>query len=164
MESPLIGVLCLAGGAACLGQAALAGGAQWSAYLKLLEESRWVGGQLPGCLLGWAGGRGAAPGSQAAGRGSVTRAAAAECLHPPAAGPANPSRACCPSSLPPPPPSFVHTMTLDFLCLTSLAPFWMANDAQLRRWDKADSLLPVLSVIPVLGPALYLCLRPRAQL
>lgn len=39
----------------------------------------------------------------------------------------------------------------------------MANDAQLRNWDKRDSLLPILSVLPLFGPAIYLCLRPRAQ-
>eukprot|EP00887_Chlorella_sp_A99_P005755 scaffold1.g5755.t1 len=59
---------------------------------------------------------------------------------------------------------FVHVTTLDFLTLTSLAPFWMANDAELRKWEGRDKLLPVLSLIPVLGPAMYLCLRPRAKL
>lgn len=54
-------------------------------------------------------------------------------------------------------------MSLDFLTLTALAPFWMANDAALRKWKQRESLLPVLSVLPVLGPAIYLCLRPRAQ-
>jgi hypothetical protein len=58
---------------------------------------------------------------------------------------------------------FVHVTTLDFLTLTCLAPFWMYNDAQLRQWGPRDTLLPVLSVIPVVGPALYLLLRPRAQ-
>lgn len=54
--------------------------------------------------------------------------------------------------------------TIDFLTLSTLAPFWMSNDAALRKWDKQDSLLPALCVLPVLGPAIYLCLRPRAQL
>ncbi|PRW58694.1 hypothetical protein C2E21_3280 [Chlorella sorokiniana] len=58
---------------------------------------------------------------------------------------------------------FINVMTCDFLCLCALAPFWMANDAQLRNWDKRDSLLPILSVLPLFGPAIYLCLRPRAQ-
>lgn len=49
MESPLVAALCLAGAVACVGQAALAGGAQWSAYLKLLEESRCACGAA--CLL-----------------------------------------------------------------------------------------------------------------
>ena len=57
----------------------------------------------------------------------------------------------------------VHVTTVDFLTLTTLAPFWMDNDAQLRQWDGRDKLLPVLSFIPVIGPALYLCLRPKAE-
>ncbi|KAL4443934.1 hypothetical protein ABPG75_011671 [Micractinium tetrahymenae] len=99
MESPLVAFLCLGGAVWCLGQAALAGGAQWDAYLKLLEESR-----------------------------------------------------------------FINVMTLDFLTLSALAPFWMSNDAALRRWEGRDSLLPLLSLLPVLGPCIYLCLRPRAQM
>ena len=59
---------------------------------------------------------------------------------------------------------FINVMSLDFLTLTALAPFWMSNDAALRKWDKRDSLLPLLSVLPVFGPVIYLCLRPRAQL
>lgn len=59
---------------------------------------------------------------------------------------------------------FVHVTSLDFLTLTALAPFWMSNDAELRRWGPREKLVPVLSLIPVLGPAIYLCLRPRAQL
>lgn len=57
----------------------------------------------------------------------------------------------------------MHVTTVDFLTLSTLAPFWMYNDASLRKWGQKDSLLPVLSVIPVLGPAIYLCLRPKAQ-
>jgi hypothetical protein len=57
----------------------------------------------------------------------------------------------------------VHVTTVDFLTLTTLAPFWMDNDAQLRNWEGRDKLLPILSVIPVVGPALYLCLRPKAE-
>lgn len=57
-----------------------------------------------------------------------------------------------------------HVTTLDFCTLTALAPFWMYNDAQARKWDKTDQLLPILSVLPVLGPAIYLCLRPRTDM
>jgi len=57
---------------------------------------------------------------------------------------------------------FVHVTTIDFLTLTTLAPFWMDNDAQLRKWEGRDKLLPVLSLIPVLGAAVYLVLRPKA--
>ena len=54
MESPLVAVLCLGGAVACVGQALLAGAPQWTAYFRLLEESRWVGG--------WVGGGGGAGG------------------------------------------------------------------------------------------------------
>ena len=188
MESPAIGALCLLGGAACLGQAALAGADQWSAYLKLVEESRWVDQRLAGwvgLVGGWAGEWQAA----SAGGLAATAHVLQSCLHPwpraraGAAGVhaqscARLAAACCPAAAPPrlptrplaappptlPPRSFVHTMSLDFLCLTTLAPFWMSNDAQLRGWDKRDSLVPLLSCVPVLGPALYLLLRPRARL
>ena len=29
---------------------------------------------------------------------------------------------------------FTHVVTLDFLVLTLLAPFWVFNDAELRKW------------------------------
>lgn len=64
----------------------------------------------------------------------------------------------------PPLPCTQQVMTIDFLTLTTLAPFWMANDAALRKWDQRDSLLPILSVLPVFGPIIYLCLRPKAQI
>ncbi len=75
----------------------------------------------------------------------------------------------CDSSTPAPLPAlprcrFINVMTVDFLTLSALAPFWMSNDATLRRWEGRDSLLPLLSVLPVLGPCIYLCLRPRAKL
>jgi len=57
---------------------------------------------------------------------------------------------------------FVHVTTVDFLTLTTLAPFWMDNDATLRKWEGKDKLLPILSLIPVLGPCIYLVLRPKA--
>ncbi len=30
----------------------------------------------------------------------------------------------------------VHVTTLDFLCLTAFAPFWMQNDAEARDWEQ----------------------------
>lgn len=55
---------------------------------------------------------------------------------------------------------FIHVMSIDFLVLCSLAPFWVYNDMATRRWlDKGFWLLPV-SLVPYLGPALYLVLRP----
>mmetsp|Transcript_16127 Transcript_16127/g.34903 ORF Transcript_16127/g.34903 Transcript_16127/m.34903 type:complete len:271 (+) Transcript_16127:1-813(+) len=56
----------------------------------------------------------------------------------------------------------VHVTTLDFATLTALAPFWMSNDAQLRDWKDREKLLPILSVLPVVGPAVYLLLRPKS--
>jgi hypothetical protein len=60
---------------------------------------------------------------------------------------------------------FVHVTTIDFLTLSILAPFWMDNDAKLRNWKGRDSgiLLPLLSCLPVLGPAIYLVLRPKSE-
>ncbi|GLC40154.1 hypothetical protein PLESTB_000791900 [Pleodorina starrii] len=57
----------------------------------------------------------------------------------------------------------VHVSSVDFATLTALAPFWMDNDATGRNWDKRSQLLPILSVLPVIGPCIYLLLRPKAQ-
>jgi hypothetical protein len=56
---------------------------------------------------------------------------------------------------------FTHVVTLDFLVLTLLAPFWVFNDAELRKWKGGDVLLSVLSFLPLYGPAIYLLLRPK---
>ena len=56
---------------------------------------------------------------------------------------------------------FVSVTSVDFLTLTLLAPLWVLNDAQVRRWD--SPLLPLLLALPVVGPAAYLVLRPRAE-
>jgi len=59
---------------------------------------------------------------------------------------------------------FIHVMSVDFLTLSTLAPFWVYNDMATRRWlDKGSWLLP-LSLVPYLGPALYLVLRPPLPL
>ncbi|XP_050207054.1 uncharacterized protein LOC126656513 [Mercurialis annua] len=55
---------------------------------------------------------------------------------------------------------FIHVMTIDFTLLSAFAPFWVYNDMTARKWyDKGSWLLPI-SLVPVLGPALYLVLRP----
>ncbi|CAK9315534.1 unnamed protein product [Citrullus colocynthis] len=55
---------------------------------------------------------------------------------------------------------FIHAMSIDFMLLSSFAPFWVYNDMSARKWfDKGYWLLP-LSLVPFLGPALYLILRP----
>lgn len=60
---------------------------------------------------------------------------------------------------------FVHVTSIDFMTLSLLAPFWMENDAKLRNWDGRDSpVFTLLQFTPVLGPAIYLVLRPKADL
>ncbi|XP_038901494.1 uncharacterized protein LOC120088343 [Benincasa hispida] len=55
---------------------------------------------------------------------------------------------------------FIHAMSIDFMLLSSFAPFWVYNDMSARKWyDQGSWLLP-LSLVPFLGPALYLVLRP----
>ncbi|KMT02292.1 hypothetical protein BVRB_9g206100 [Beta vulgaris subsp. vulgaris] len=54
----------------------------------------------------------------------------------------------------------VHATSLDFTLLSAFAPFWVYNDMTARKcYDKTAWLLP-FSIIPLLGPALYLLLRP----
>ncbi|CAJ2668342.1 uncharacterized protein LOC123908206 [Trifolium pratense] len=55
---------------------------------------------------------------------------------------------------------FIHLTSIDFTLLSTLAPFWVYNDMTARKWfDKGSWLLPV-SLIPLLGPSLYILLRP----
>jgi hypothetical protein len=57
----------------------------------------------------------------------------------------------------------IHVTSLDFCLLSAFAPFWVYNDMTTRKWfDKGSWLLPV-SVIPFLGPSLYLLLRPAVS-
>lgn len=58
---------------------------------------------------------------------------------------------------------FLHIMSLDFLALSSLAPFWVYNDMEARKWSKEGSWAPVLASVPFVGPALYLILRPSLK-
>lgn len=55
----------------------------------------------------------------------------------------------------------VHISTIDLCVLATLCPYWMSNDAELRGWKDREKLLPILSVLPVVGPATYLLLRPK---
>ncbi|XP_010514529.1 PREDICTED: uncharacterized protein LOC104790465 [Camelina sativa] len=58
---------------------------------------------------------------------------------------------------------FIHVTSLDFCLLSAFAPFWVYNDMTSRKWfDKGSWLLPV-SVVPFLGPSLYLLLRPSVS-
>ncbi|GFQ03012.1 hypothetical protein PHJA_002445000 [Phtheirospermum japonicum] len=54
----------------------------------------------------------------------------------------------------------IHIMSIDFGLFSTFAPFWVYNDMTARKWDDKGSWLLPLSLIPFLGPALYLLLRP----
>ncbi|KAJ4975996.1 hypothetical protein NE237_001102 [Protea cynaroides] len=55
---------------------------------------------------------------------------------------------------------FIHVTCLDFALLSTFAPFWTYNDMTTRKWsDKGSWLLPI-TLVPFLGPALYVILRP----
>jgi hypothetical protein len=43
----------------------------------------------------------------------------------------------------------VHVTTLDFLCLTAFAPFWMLNDAEARKWEQKCVAFPFSLFKPV---------------
>lgn len=55
---------------------------------------------------------------------------------------------------------FIHIMSLDFTLLSAFAPFWVYNDMTARKWFNKGSWLLPISLVPLLGPALYLVLRP----
>ncbi|KAL8478261.1 hypothetical protein ACS0TY_030238 [Phlomoides rotata] len=55
---------------------------------------------------------------------------------------------------------FIHITSIDFALLSMFAPFWVYNDTTVRKWDGKGSWLLPVSLIPFLGPALYLLLRP----
>ncbi|XP_022140723.1 uncharacterized protein LOC111011318 [Momordica charantia] len=55
---------------------------------------------------------------------------------------------------------FIHAMSIDFMLLSSFAPFWVYNDMTARKWYNQGSWLLPFSLLPLLGPALYLVLRP----
>ncbi|KAF3445285.1 hypothetical protein FNV43_RR14980 [Rhamnella rubrinervis] len=58
---------------------------------------------------------------------------------------------------------FIHVMSLDFILMSAFAPFWVYNDMTSRKmFDKGSWLLPLslVSLVPFLGPALYIVLRP----
>jgi hypothetical protein len=58
---------------------------------------------------------------------------------------------------------FIHVMSLDFCALTALIPFFLWNDAEKRQWGPRSAAVPFLSCLPLLGPLIYLVLRPKAQ-
>ncbi|KAK6919201.1 hypothetical protein RJ641_015105 [Dillenia turbinata] len=56
--------------------------------------------------------------------------------------------------------AWIHITCIDFTLLSTFAPFWVYNDMTARKWIQRGSLLLPLSLIPFLGPSLYLVLRP----
>ena len=54
---------------------------------------------------------------------------------------------------------FIHVMSLDFYFLSLVFPLLLKDDMS-RRGMKNPSLFWVVSLLPLLGPALYLFLRP----
>ena len=54
---------------------------------------------------------------------------------------------------------FIHVMSLDFCMLTLLTPRLLWDDVCRRHLSPAWR---VVSLVPLLGPALYLALRPAA--
>ncbi|NCR40506.1 MAG: DUF2834 domain-containing protein [Microcystis aeruginosa W13-11] len=55
---------------------------------------------------------------------------------------------------------FIHVMSLDFCLLTLLCPILLQDDLT-RRGSKNPFLLLVISLLPLIGPAIYLIIRPR---
>ncbi|HEY9605035.1 MAG TPA: DUF2834 domain-containing protein [Allocoleopsis sp.] len=54
---------------------------------------------------------------------------------------------------------FIHVMSLDFCLLCLLFPTLLGDDMARRGW-KNSSLFWVVALLPLLGPVLYLCIRP----
>ncbi|MCL1462840.1 DUF2834 domain-containing protein [Argonema galeatum] len=56
--------------------------------------------------------------------------------------------------------NFIHVMSLDFCTLCLLFPVLLGDDMA-RRGVKNRQFFWVVSLIPLFGPVLYLCLRPQ---
>ena len=56
----------------------------------------------------------------------------------------------------------VHATTLDFSLFSLLAWYWIAHDARARGFAQPGAAA-ALGSVPVLGPILYLIIRPRAE-
>jgi hypothetical protein len=54
---------------------------------------------------------------------------------------------------------FIHVMSLDFCLLTLLCPILLKDDLT-RRGLKNPWLLPVISLLPLVGAAIYVIIRP----
>ena len=54
---------------------------------------------------------------------------------------------------------FINVMSLDLLCLCLIFPLIIRDD-MLRRNMKNDSLFWIITLVPLLGTLIYLCVRP----
>ncbi|CAI5945175.1 unnamed protein product [Closterium sp. NIES-64] len=54
----------------------------------------------------------------------------------------------------------IHVTSMDFVLLNMFLPFWLFNDMAYRNWAPRDSWGVALPFLPVIGPALYLVMRP----
>lgn len=54
---------------------------------------------------------------------------------------------------------FIHVMSLDFALLCLLFPALLGDDMARRGWKNA-SLFWLITLIPLFGPLIYLCVRP----
>lgn len=54
---------------------------------------------------------------------------------------------------------FIHVMSLDFCLLCLLFPALLGDDMARRGW-KNQPLFWIISLVPLFGPLIYLCLRP----
>jgi len=55
---------------------------------------------------------------------------------------------------------FIHVMSLDFCLLTAMFPWLLKDDMQRRGWT-SDTGFMAVSAFPVVGPLVYLCVRPN---
>lgn len=56
---------------------------------------------------------------------------------------------------------FIHVMTLDFIMLSLLFPWILTDDMKRRGLDPNSFLYFLIASVPLLGPAVYLVLRPN---
>lgn len=56
--------------------------------------------------------------------------------------------------------NFVHVMTIDFVLLSLLFPLLLHDDFARRGLSENASLARFALAVPLVGPAIYLCLRP----
>jgi len=55
---------------------------------------------------------------------------------------------------------FINVMSWDFCLLSAMLPWLLKDDMQRRGWT-SDTAFMAVSAFPVLGPLVYLCVRPN---